>query len=76
MTPRRRMSEKERTYIFALLFPPLWPFAIAMMLSDLCVAIGDGCRSLWRRLRGERDERTICTVCGARHHPVEDCDLR
>lgn len=48
---RHRMSEKERAYWFAFLFPPLWPLGIAMLLCDAFEAIGNGIRALWQWLR-------------------------
>jgi len=48
---RHRMSEKEKAYFFVLLFPPLWPLGIAMIMCDIGEAIGRGATSLYRRLR-------------------------
>lgn len=41
MTPRRRMSDKERTYFFGLIFPPLWPLVIAALICDAARGVGN-----------------------------------
>jgi hypothetical protein len=43
MTPRRQLSEREKLGCVAVLFPPLWPLAIAMFIGwaveDIVAAI-------------------------------------
>ena len=51
---RRRMSERERLYFFAFLFPPLWPLGIAMAMCEICEASGRGIVRLWTRLKSAR----------------------
>ena len=48
------MSEKEKTYLFCLLFPIFWPFIPVLLLCDLFGWIGDKCRSLYWRWRDWR----------------------
>ena len=51
---RGPMGEKEKAYLFCLLFVPLWPLALAMAMVDLCEAIGRGFKALWRVMRRKR----------------------
>lgn len=51
MTPRRRLSEKEKAYYFVLLFPPLWPLGMAMLLCDLIEGAANGVRVLYHRIK-------------------------
>ena len=54
MTPRRRLSEREKLYFFAFLFPLLWPLGLAMALSDLASCAAGKVRGSWRRLFGRK----------------------
>lgn len=49
---RHRMSEKEKMYFFVILFPPLWPLGLAMLICDVGAAIWSGAGSLYRRAVG------------------------
>lgn len=51
MTRRTRLSEREKLYLFAFLFIPLWPLGIAMLMCDAVRGTGNGVRNLYRRLR-------------------------
>lgn len=35
----KRMSEREKMYFFAILFPVLWPILIALVIEDVCRGI-------------------------------------
>ena len=51
MTPRRRMSENEKKYFIAFLFPPLWPLGIAMLLCAAASGVANGTCLLWHRVK-------------------------
>lgn len=55
MTHRKPMTEREKDYLFCLLFPFLWPLAFAMAIEDLAKAVRNGFRKLRGRNRGEKD---------------------
>ena len=48
---RHRMSDKERAYFCAFLFPPLWPLGLAMLMCDAAEGVGRGVSFLYQRLR-------------------------
>lgn len=56
MTPRGRLSEREKMYAMCILFPIFWPFIPVLLICDLCEWIRDRVSGLYWRWR-ER-ERT------------------
>ena len=69
MTPRAKpLSEKGKVYAVCILFPIFWPFLPALLICDLCEAI----RDWWQRPA----KAPVCSVCGSRHWPIEECDLQ
>lgn len=54
MTPRARMTEREKVYGIALLIPLLWPFIPILILCD----IGEAIRDKWFEWRHRRRIRS------------------
>ena len=52
---RSQMSEREKAYLVWFLVVPLWPLGIAMRLCDAVRGIGNGFRTLYRRLTHPRN---------------------
>lgn len=56
MTPRARMTEKEKVYAMCILFPIFWIFIPVLLICDLFEAIGNGVRSLYWRWKYRQKE--------------------
>lgn len=68
----KQMSDHERAYWFAALFPIFWPLLFAMLLCDLVRCVGRGIRWLWLKATGRptkpsewiEDSGAGCELCG------------
>lgn len=51
MTPRRRLSENERIGCLIMIFPPLWPLGIAILMCAAVESAANGICVLWHRIK-------------------------
>lgn len=57
----KHLSEREKIYTFAFLFPIFWPFIPVLIVCDICEAIGRKLNGpLWRLSCWRRGTCTRC----------------